>query len=947
MIDKIISHYKILEKLGRGGMGVVYKAQDLRLDRFVALKFLPPHLDSSEEEKKRFMHEAKAASGLEHQNICNIHEIDETEDGQLFICMAYYDGETLKKRIERSPLLLEELLSVAIQIAEGLAKAHSKGILHRDIKPANIMITSEGQVKIVDFGLAKLVGHSRLTKSGGTVGTVAYMSPEQGRGEETDQRTDIWSLGVVVYEMLTGRLPFPGEYEQAVIYSILNEDPKPIAADELENSDHLWEVICKALEKDPAQRFQETDELRMALKHLYRDLQISGKSERDVPRQRVGHQRRLLLSNFRNNKAIRKLKSSPLLILGPLMVIAAITLAIIKTQSIDGNEKVWDGQRLSIAVLYFSNNTGDANFDRLSEAMPDILITDLNQSKYLEVISKEKLFEILRQIGYEQNTALDKTVAVEIAQRASAQMIVTGSIIKIGEMFRISANIDDLSAEPLIKTEKIEGTSIDIHKIAQLSSRVKVALEIEAIGRPEITEGIDRTKANSVEAYNYYMLGNESIDKGYYEEAISNLTEAIRIDSTFAHAYDALSNVYDVLGEQTLAKDAIKKAISFSGKLEKVEQLRILLRDAQLEDQWDQAVDFLKQLTVRQPDEAYLHFRLGWIYADHKRLYEQSVHEYSKAIEIDPEGEPVFYDYLGASHLSLGRPEEAITAQKKYVALLPDDANSHNDLGGAYLLTGDYEKASHEFDRALEMRPEFSHAIKNIGDLHLALGKNREALRYYQKYHTQAIGKSQEAAGHYYQAKYHLINGQFDQAAEEARRVLDSEPKYWPVSKVEAYWLLGLVAIKQGNLDSAEVILHKQEDLLESLSTRYKEEFFHHLKGRLYLAHLQFDSAIAAFEQALNLGPSDQPFFRQALADAYFESGRLDDAVAAYNKVLEFNPNYAYSHYMLGQAYQRKNLKREAIDHYGKFLEIWMYADEDRPLLQQARTRLAELKVTS
>ena len=208
MIGKTISHYKILEKLGEGGMGVVYKAQDTKLDRFVALKFLPQNLNQAEEEKQRFIHEAKAASALDHHNICNIHEIDESEDGQLFISMAFYEGETIREKIERGPLKLDEAIELAIQIAEGLDIAHGKEIVHRDLKPANVMLTEAGVVKILDFGLAKLRGQTKLTKEGTTLGTAAYMSPEQARGEVVDQRTDIFSLGVLIYEMVTGQQPF-------------------------------------------------------------------------------------------------------------------------------------------------------------------------------------------------------------------------------------------------------------------------------------------------------------------------------------------------------------------------------------------------------------------------------------------------------------------------------------------------------------------------------------------------------------------------------------------------------------------------------------------------------------------------------------------------------------------------------------------------------------------
>jgi len=229
MVGTTISHYRVIERLGEEGMGVVYKAEDTKLKRTVVLKFLPPELTRDTEARQRFIHEAQAASALEHHNICNIHQIDETDDGQVFIVMAYYEGESLKK-IERGPLKLQEALDIAIQVAQGLDKAHKQGIVHRDIKPANVMITEDGVTKIVDFGLAKLAGRTKVTKTGTTLGTVAYMSPEQTRGEEVDYRTDIWSFGVMLYEMITGQLPFKGEYEQAVIYSILNKEPEPVTS---------------------------------------------------------------------------------------------------------------------------------------------------------------------------------------------------------------------------------------------------------------------------------------------------------------------------------------------------------------------------------------------------------------------------------------------------------------------------------------------------------------------------------------------------------------------------------------------------------------------------------------------------------------------------------------------------------------------------------------------
>ena len=280
MIGKTISHYKILERLGEGGMGVVYKAEDTKLKRTVALKFLPVHLSQAEEEKQRFIHEAQAASALEHTNICNIHEIDESQpapgepgDGQLFIVMAFYEGENLQQKIEEGPLAIVEAVDIAIQIAKGLSAAHEADITHRDIKPANIILTKRGEVKILDFGLAKLRGQTRLTKAETTLGTAAYMSPEQTRGEEVNQRTDIFSLGVLVYEMLTGQQPFKGDYESAVLYSIVHEDPQPITSLRTGVPMELERTVFKCLEKGQAERYQSATDLLVDLKRLKKDLE--------------------------------------------------------------------------------------------------------------------------------------------------------------------------------------------------------------------------------------------------------------------------------------------------------------------------------------------------------------------------------------------------------------------------------------------------------------------------------------------------------------------------------------------------------------------------------------------------------------------------------------------------------------------------------------------------
>ena len=266
MIGQSVSHYRILEKIGEGGMGVVYKAEDIKLKRTVALKFLPPDLTRDPEAKERFIREARAASALDHPNICTIHEIDETKSGQMFIAMACYSGETLRETIDSGTLAMNEALDIAIQVAQGLQEAHENGIVHRDIKPANIIITSKRQAKIMDFGLVKLGHGAQLTREGLTPGTVAYMSPEQSQGREVDQRTDLWSLGVVLYEMVTGQRPFKGDYDQAVVYSILNEEAEPISAIRQGAPAELEKLVSGLLAKNPSSRLRSAQELLTELK---------------------------------------------------------------------------------------------------------------------------------------------------------------------------------------------------------------------------------------------------------------------------------------------------------------------------------------------------------------------------------------------------------------------------------------------------------------------------------------------------------------------------------------------------------------------------------------------------------------------------------------------------------------------------------------------------------
>ncbi len=371
MVGTTVSHYRIIERLGGGGMGVVYEAEDTTLKRTVALKFLPPTLTLDPEAQERFVHEARAASALDHANICTIHEIGQTGDGQMFIVMACYGGRTLKKQIEQGPLEIDLALDIAIQVSEGLSRAHEAGIIHRDIKPANIFVTSRGEVKILDFGLAKLAGQSMLTKSGTTMGTAAYMSPEQARSEEVDGRTDIWSLGVVLYEMLTGQAPFRSDYDQALVYSILNEEPSPVRSRRVEIPEVVEQIVARALAKSREERYQKIEELRSDLK-IARGTADSGGA--------------IAVAEAMARRGRKKLVHGLVIAGAALLVLGAgvfILAPLFQDRAIASNPK-------TIAFISFENQTGDSAFDNLETAIPSLLTASLDQSKFFRVLTWDR-----------------------------------------------------------------------------------------------------------------------------------------------------------------------------------------------------------------------------------------------------------------------------------------------------------------------------------------------------------------------------------------------------------------------------------------------------------------------------------------------------------------------------------------------------------------------------
>jgi len=675
MIGKTISHYRILEKLGEGGMGVVYKAEDTKLDRMVALKFLLKHLTSDPMEKERFVHEARAASALNHPNITTIHEIDELED-QMFIAMEYCEGETLKTMIEKEPLSVKKALDMAIQVCEGLAAAHEKGIVHRDIKSDNIMLTPRGQVKIMDFGLAKIKGAVKLTRDGSTIGTLAYMSPEQVQGEEVDQRSDIFSLGVVLYELLTGRLPFGGEHHAAIVYSILNEAPQPMARFNNQVSAKLEDMVFKALAKEREERYQHADDLLADLRRERKSLEYA----------KTG----VTMQPAEEPRVVKK-KTVPFLI-GAL---AILILIVVYFAFLKKEKTVPVTSRPSIAVLYLQNLSENKEDEYFAAGMTEDIITQLSKIGGLRVLSRSDVEEFK-----------GKTVKLkEVADKLRVNYVMEGSVRKSRDKIRITCQLIKASDGFHVWADSYDRQMEDLFAIqADVAKSVAQALKV-ALAPPEVAM-IEKKPTQSVQAYNYYLQGREYYFSGGFntkeglELSTTMFEKALQADSNFALAYAGLSDCYS-----SYVMYVIDPKKSW---LEKAER------------------SGLKALAL-DPNLADAHRALSRLYWTEGKT-EKTIQEAEVAVKANPSyGEA--RRLLGEWYTLTGQYPKAESALVKAFELKPTDVILFGCFIDLYSLCGKRKKAEEYFDRGLEVQPRNIYLYSYMSRCYLCWGELEEAKR--------------------------------------------------------------------------------------------------------------------------------------------------------------------------------------------------------------------------
>jgi non-specific serine/threonine protein kinase len=655
MIGESILHYKVLEEIGRGGMGVVYKAQDTKLKRTVAIKFLPRNIAANSEERERFRIEAQAAAALNHPKIATIYAIEEYDD-ELFLVMEYIEGRELRDIVAAENVPFEKILDHAIQVAEALQAAHEKNIVHRDIKSSNIMLTQRGQIKIMDFGLAKVAGDRHITKDRSTLGTIAYMSPEQARGEEVDHRTDIWSFGVVLYEMLTGELPFRGDYDQVVIYAILSEEPHALQlrGDVPEGANN---IIQKLLQKDKEKRYQNFSEILSDLKALPVQTQTI--------RAREFHRRG---QTPRVRPAYRSV-----IFAGLLALWALLTFKLFDNSS----QKIE-----SIAILPLVNLSGDAEQEYIADGMTEALITQLSKIEALRVISRQS---VMRFKGSTEPVS-------EIAAKLKVEAVVEGSVILAGERIQITTNLIEAPGEYHLWSHDYERDFRDVLSLQKDVARA-IAEEIALRLTPQDEERLGEAKSVDPEAFKLYLKGLQSYKlstETSFRQAAGFFEGAIARDPGFGQAYAELFRTYSVLCyfglEETKAREIAAVTTKRYSELPET-QVALSVYHLFVEMNFDRAEAALQRAIELNPGSSEVHREYGLLLARLTDQYQKSQEEFDKALIINPLS-PSIYAGIAETQLLLGQYVQASQTIRNAIELQLDFYSYKQTLGWAFAMQG-------------------------------------------------------------------------------------------------------------------------------------------------------------------------------------------------------------------------------------------------------------------